>query len=86
MADEASTSDLSSSNESTLLLSSSPVTCEELQERIESLQHQNKVLQIELETHRLMEVELETCKSSINNLAEGMVESSHKPKTTNELA
>jgi hypothetical protein len=29
-----------------------------------------------------MEVELETCKSIINNLAEGMVESSHTPKTT----
>jgi hypothetical protein len=32
LADEAIASDLSSSNESLLLLSSSPVTCEELQE------------------------------------------------------
>jgi hypothetical protein len=39
-----------------------------------------------LESYKLMEVELETCNSIINNLAEGMVESSHKPKTTKELA
>jgi predicted metal-dependent TIM-barrel fold hydrolase len=53
---------------------------------IESLQHQNKVLKIELETYKLMEMELETCKSIINNMADGMVvESSDTPKTTNEL-
>jgi hypothetical protein len=68
MADEVGASDFGSCNGSTTLLSSSPVTCEELQKQIESLQHQNRLLKIELETYKLLEVELETYKVRIMEL------------------
>jgi hypothetical protein len=45
------------------LLSSSLVTYEELQKSIKSLQHQNKILKIELETYKLLEVEFEILKT-----------------------
>jgi hypothetical protein len=48
MADEVGARDFGSFNGSPTLLSSSPVTCEELQKQIESLQHQKKLLKIEL--------------------------------------
>jgi hypothetical protein len=45
-----------------LVLSSLRATCEELQKRIESLEYLNKVLQVELKTNKLMEVEFENYK------------------------
>jgi hypothetical protein len=49
MADEVSVSAMDYSNVNKLLPSSSSLLCEELQKRIEVLQHQNKVLRIEVE-------------------------------------
>jgi hypothetical protein len=74
MADKASVSDFSSFNGSPILLSSSLVTCEELQKRIESLQHQNKVLKVELETNKLLEVELEHYKLLVKKICKKKIE------------
>jgi hypothetical protein len=62
MADAASVNDYSSFNGSPVSSPTLSVTCAELQKKIESLQHQNKVLKLELETNKLMEVELEAYK------------------------
>jgi hypothetical protein len=59
MADEVGESDFCSSIGNPISLSSSPTTCVVLQKHIDSLQHQNKLLKIELETYKLMEVEVE---------------------------
>jgi hypothetical protein len=63
MADELRTCVFYSFGESSVLLSPSPATYEELQKNIQSLQHQNKILNIELETYKLLEVEFETLKT-----------------------
>ncbi|RZF40338.1 hypothetical protein LSTR_LSTR006947 [Laodelphax striatellus] len=53
MADSASESDSSSIDGGPIMMPPSPVTREQLQKRIESLQQQNRVLKVELETYRL---------------------------------
>lgn len=52
MADSASESD-SSSVDGGMLIPSSPATREQFQKRIESLQQENRVLKMELETYKL---------------------------------
>jgi hypothetical protein len=56
MADELRACVFDSLGESSVLLSPSLETYEKLQKSIQLLQHQNKVLNIELETHKLLEV------------------------------
>ncbi|CAG9825307.1 unnamed protein product [Phaedon cochleariae] len=53
MADSASESDSSSIDGGPIMMPPSPVTREQLQKRIESLQQQNRVLKCELETYKL---------------------------------
>lgn len=53
MADSASESDSSSIDGGIIMMPPSPVTREQLQKRIESLQQQNRVLKVELETYKL---------------------------------
>ncbi|PNF24671.1 Coiled-coil domain-containing protein 6 [Cryptotermes secundus] len=53
MADSASESDSSSIDGGPIMMPPSPVTREQLQKRIESLQQQNRVLKVELETYKL---------------------------------
>lgn len=53
MADSASESDSNSMDGVALMMPPSPVTREQLQKRIESLQQQNRVLKVELETYKL---------------------------------
>lgn len=53
MADSASESDSSSIDGGPIMMPPSPITREQLQKRIESLQQQNKVLKVELETYKL---------------------------------
>lgn len=53
MADSASESDSSSIDGGPLMMPPSPVTREQLQKRIDSLQQQNRVLKVELETFKL---------------------------------
>lgn len=53
MADSASESDSSSIDGGVIMMPPSPVTREQLQKRIESLQQQNRVLKVELETYKL---------------------------------
>lgn len=53
MADSASESDSNSMDGGALMMPPSPVTREQLQKRIESLQQQNRVLKVELETYKL---------------------------------
>lgn len=53
MADSASESDSSSIDGGPIMMPPSPITREQLQKRIESLQQQNRVLKVELETYKL---------------------------------
>ncbi|CAG7726314.1 unnamed protein product [Allacma fusca] len=53
MADSASESDSSSIDGGPIMMPPSPVTREQLHKRIESLQQQNRVLKVELETYKL---------------------------------
>ncbi|XP_071455409.1 coiled-coil domain-containing protein 6 [Hetaerina americana] len=53
MADSASESDSSSIDGGPIMMPPSPVSREQLQKRIESLQQQNRVLKVELETYKL---------------------------------
>lgn len=53
MADSASESDSSSIDGGPIMMPPSPVTREQLQKRIESLQQQNRVLKVELDTYKL---------------------------------
>jgi coiled-coil domain-containing protein 6 len=53
MADSASESDSGSVDGGGHFQPPSPVTREQLQKRIESLQQQNRVLNVELETYKL---------------------------------
>lgn len=53
MADSASESDSSSIDGGPIMMPPSPVTREQLQKRIESLQQHNRVLKVELETYKL---------------------------------
>lgn len=53
MADSASESDSSSVDGGSSMMPPSPVTREQLQKRIESLQQANRVLKVELETYKL---------------------------------
>jgi hypothetical protein len=59
MADGTVGRDVASFNGGPILLSTSPETSVELRKQIESL-HQNKVLKVELETYKLLEIEYET--------------------------
>lgn len=51
--DSASESDSSSIDGGPIMMPPSPVTREQLQKRIESLQQHNRVLKVELETYKL---------------------------------
>lgn len=51
--DSASESDSSSIDGGSIMMPPSPVTREQLQKRIESLQQQNRVYKVELETYKL---------------------------------
>lgn len=51
--DSASESDSSSIDGGPIMMPPSPVTREQLQKRIESLQQHNRVLKVELETYRI---------------------------------
>uniref|UniRef100_A0A0A9VSF6 Coiled-coil domain-containing protein 6 n=2 Tax=Lygus hesperus TaxID=30085 RepID=A0A0A9VSF6_LYGHE len=53
MADSASESDSSSIDGGPIMMPPSPITREQLQKRIESLQQQNRVLKVELDTYKL---------------------------------
>jgi len=53
MADSASESDSGSIADGPIMMPPSPVTREQLHKRIESLQQQNRVLKVELETYKL---------------------------------
>ncbi|CAH1953633.1 unnamed protein product [Acanthoscelides obtectus] len=53
MADSASESDSSSIDGGPIMMPPNPITMEQLQKRIESLQQQNRVLKVELETYKL---------------------------------
>lgn len=53
MADSASESDSSSIDGGPIMMPPSPVTREQLHKRIESLQQQNRVYKVELETYKL---------------------------------
>lgn len=53
MADSASESDSSSIDGGPIMMPPSPITREQLQKRIESLQQQNRVLKVELDTFKL---------------------------------
>lgn len=53
MADSASESDSSSIDGGPIMMPPSPITREQLQKRIDSLQQQNRVLKVELETYKL---------------------------------
>lgn len=53
MADSASESDSSSIDGGPIMMPPSPITREQLQKRIESLQQHNRVLKVELETYKL---------------------------------
>jgi hypothetical protein len=67
MADVGTACDLSSLNGDPILQSLTPEICEELLRRIKSLQHRNKILEVELETYKLLEAELEACKMKIED-------------------
>jgi hypothetical protein len=64
----ADVNDFNSFNRNPVSSSTLSVTCAELQKKIESLQHQNKVLKLDLEINKLMEVELETYKMKMKLL------------------
>lgn len=51
--DSASESDSSSIDGGPIMMPPSPITREQLQKRIESLQQQNRVLKVELDTYKL---------------------------------
>lgn len=53
MADSASESDSSSIDGGPIMMPPSPITREQLQKRIESLQQQNRVLKVEVDTYKL---------------------------------
>lgn len=53
MADSASESDSSSIDGGPIMMPPSPITRDQLQKRIESLQQQNRVCKVELETYKL---------------------------------
>jgi len=53
MADSASESDSSSIDGGPIMMPPSPVTREQLHKRIDSLQQQNRVLKVELDTFKL---------------------------------
>lgn len=53
MADSASESDSSSIDGGPIMMPPSPISREQMQKRIESLQQQNRVLKVELETYKL---------------------------------
>lgn len=63
MADSASESDSSSIDGGPIMMPPSPITREQMQKRIDSLQQQNRVLKVELETYKLkMKAMDEECK------------------------
>lgn len=63
MADSASESDSSSIDGGPIMMPPSPITREQMQKRIDSLQQQNRVLKVELDTYKLkMKAMDEECK------------------------
>jgi len=73
MADSASESDSGSVDGGPIMMPPSPVTREQLHKRIESLQQQNRVLKVELETYKLRVKQLQEENRSLRQASVNIV-------------
>ena len=73
MADSASESDSGSVDGGPIMMPPSPVSREQLHKRIESLQQQNRVLKVELETYKLRVKQLQEENRSLRQASVNIV-------------
>lgn len=75
--DSASESDSSSIDGGPIMMPPSPITREQHQKRIESLQQQNRVLKVELETYKLRVKALQEENRTLRQASVTIVRTSH---------